>query len=213
LLYLDQGSTNVTGALTKNTLTSPSPVVTENLQGTAAVTGTIGVTSDRSFTIAGYVNTSHGKVSTSISEHQNFSSTQTIDFDTVNFTVLDQNTSLQNSVATTTTVNNWAGTEVTHENFSFPITVNFTYPVSSSPFGFRVATGQKYHTDKQIAFDGFRFYFDSLTNTVNATDVSPALSSQKYSYFDSEGALYSCQIASRNNTLAKVSPGCTPDKH
>jgi hypothetical protein len=62
LLYLDQGSTNVTGALTKNTLTSPSPVVTENLQGTAAVTGTIGVTSDRSFTIAGYVNTSHGKV-------------------------------------------------------------------------------------------------------------------------------------------------------
>jgi len=117
--------------------------------------------------------------------------------------VLDQNTSLQNSVATTTTVNNWAGTEVTHENFSFPITVNFTYPVSSSPFGFRVATGQKYHTDKQIAFDGFRFYFDSLTNTVNATDVSPALSSQKYSY----------QIASRNNTLTKVSPGCTPDKH
>jgi hypothetical protein len=76
-----------------------------------------------------------------------------------------------------------------------------------------VATGQKYHTDKQIAFDDFRFYFDSLTNTVNATDVSPALSSQKYSYFDSEGALYSCQIASRNNTLTKVSPGCTPDKH
>ncbi len=66
-----------------------------------------------------------------------------------------------------------------------------------------MATGQKYHTDKQIAFDGFRFYFDSLTNTVNATDVSPALSSQKYSY----------QIASRNNTLTKVSPGCTPDKH
>ena len=65
-------------------------MVTENLQGTSTVTGTIGVTSDRQFTISGYVNTSHGKVSTSIQEHQNFLSTQTIDFDTVNFTVLDQ---------------------------------------------------------------------------------------------------------------------------
>jgi len=213
LLYLDHGSTTVTGALTKNTLSSPNPVVTENLQGTATVTGTIGVTCDRSFTIAGYVNTSHGKVSTSISEHQNFSSTQTIDFDTVNFTVLDQNTSVENSVATTTTVKSWAGTEVTRENFSFPITVDLTLPVNSALFGLTVDTTQKYHTDKQIAFDGFPFYFNSLTNIVNATDVSPAKSSQKYSYSDSEGAFYNCQIASKNNTLTKVSPGCTPDQH
>ena len=62
LLFLDHGSAQVTGAVTKNTLTSPSPVVTENLQGTSTVTGTIGVTSNRHFTIAGFVNTSHGKI-------------------------------------------------------------------------------------------------------------------------------------------------------
>jgi hypothetical protein len=64
LLFLDKGSSQITGAVTKNTLTAPSPVVTENLQGTSTVTGTIGVTSDRHFIIAGYINTSHGKVST-----------------------------------------------------------------------------------------------------------------------------------------------------
>jgi hypothetical protein len=213
LLYLDHGATQITGAVIKNTLTSPSPIVTENLQGTSTVTGTIGVTSNRDFTIAGYVNTSHGKVATSVAQRQRFSSTQTIDFDTVNFTVLDQNTSVQTSVATTTTVSGWAGSLVTRENFSFPITVDFIYPVSSARYGFTVATGQKYHTDKTISFDGFPFYFNSLTNSVKATDVSPAASSQKYTYFDSQGAFYDCRIATQNNTLTKVSQGCMPDQH
>jgi len=213
LLFLDSGSKQITGAVTKNTLAVPSPVVTENLQGTATVTGTIGVTSDRRFTIAGYVNTSHGKVTTSVSQHQKFSSTQTIDFDTVNFTVLNQNTSVQNSVSSDTTVSSHDGTVVTHDHFSFPITVDFVYPVSSSPFGFTVATGQKYQADSQVIFDGFLTSFNSVSNTVNASDVSPATSSQTYGYFDSDGTFYNCQIASNNNTLTKVSRGCKPDKH
>jgi len=213
LLFLDPGSTKITGALTKNTLTAPNPVVTENLQGTTTVTGTIGVTSDRKFTIAGYVNTSHGKVKTSIEQHQNFSSTITIDFDTVNFTVLNQNTALQNSVNSTTSVSGEEGTVTARDNFSFPITVNVIFPVSSATFGFTVATTQKYHTDKQISFDGFPFYFNSLTNYVNSSDVSPASSSQRYTYFDSLGAFYDCRIASKNNILTSVGRGCTGDKH
>ncbi len=213
LLFLDPGSTKITGALTKNTLTAPNPVVTENLQGTTTVTGTIGVTSDRKFTIAGYVNTSHGKVKTSIEQHQNFSSTITIDFDTVNFTVLNQNTALRNSVNSTTSVSGEEGTVTTRDTFSFPITVNVIFPVSSATFGFTVATTQKYHTDKQISFDGFPFYFNSLTNYVNSSDVSPASSSQRYTYFDSLGAFYDCRIASKNNILTSVGRGCLGDKH
>ena len=213
LLYLDHGSTQVSGAVTKNTLTSPSPVVTENLQGTSTVTGTIGVTSNRQFTIAGYVKTSHGRVATSVSQKQNFSSTQTIDFDTVNFTVLDQQTSVQTSVSSKTTASSRAGTVSTIENFSFPITVNFTFPVTTAPFGFTVATTQRYHTDSEIWFGWFPAYFNSVTNSVAASDVSPASSSQKYSYFDSEGQFYNCQIATHNNTLTKLSRGCIPEAH
>jgi hypothetical protein len=213
LLFLDPGTKQITGAITKNTLTSPTPVVSENLQGTATVTGTIGVSSDRRFTIAGYVHTSHGKVATSVSQHQKFASTQTIDFDTVNSSVLNQKTSMQSSVSSVTTVSSHAGTAVNRSNFSFPITVDFIFPVDSAPFGFTVATAQKYHTDSQFWFDGFLTSFNSLTNSANASDVSPTSSSQQYDYFDSHGTFYDCQIASKNNTLAKISRGCNAERH
>jgi hypothetical protein len=209
LLFLDKGSSHVTGGLVKNTLTAPSPVVTENLQGTSTVTGTIGVTSDRRFTIAGYVNTSHGKVSTSIQGHQNFSSTQTIDFDTVNFTVLDQLTSVQNKVSRATTVSGHDGAVVTNDDFSFPITVDVAYPVPSALFGLTVATTQKYQVDKQVFGDGGLQQFSSVSNTGSATDVTPTKSSQEYTQFDSNGRFYDCKIASKNNTLATVSRGCS----
>ncbi len=213
LLFLDKGSSQVTGAITKNTLTAPSPVVTENLQGTSTVTGTIGVTSDRHFTIAGYINTSHGKVSTSVSEDQKFSSTQTIDFDTVNFTVLDQNTAMNSTVSTTTTVSSGWGTKVTRDYFSFPITVDFVYPVSSALFGYNVTTAQKYQDDQQSSDRWGMGSFYSVTNSVKATDVTPAASSQDYTAFGSDGTFYNCQIASANNTLTKVGKGCEPRKN
>jgi len=213
LLFLDKGSSQVTGAVTKNTLTAPSPVVTENLQGTSTVTGTIGVTSDRKFTIAGFVNTSRGKVSTSVAVHQDFSSTQTVDFDTVNFTVLDQNTSLESKVSAITTVRGGEGTIVTRDDFSFPIKVDFVYPVSTAEFGFNVTTAQNYQRNRQVWFDQSLVAFSSVKNTVKASDVGSGASSQSYTAFDSDGNFYSCQIASAKNTLSKVSRGCNPDRH
>ncbi|HUA16056.1 MAG TPA: peptide-N4-asparagine amidase [Verrucomicrobiae bacterium] len=213
LLFLDHGSNQVTGAVTRNTLTTPSPIVTENLQGTSTVTGTIGVASNRKFTIAGYVDTSHGRVSTTVSQLQDFFSTQKIDFDTVNFTVLDQKTSVHNNLSSTTTVSNREGTETTQDEFSFPISVDFIYPVSSAEFGFTVATTQRYDASKQISFGRRLLYFDSVDNFVTASDVSPAASSQSYTSFDSSGTFYNCQIASSNNTLTKVGKGCKSSQY
>lgn len=212
LLFLDPDSAQITGAVTKNTLTSPSPVITENLQGTGTVTGTINVASNRKYKIAGYVNTSHGKITTSISQQQNFAGTQTIDFDTVNFTVLDQNTDVQTSLSSATTVSSDEGTLVTRDNYSFPITVDFKSPVSASQFGFTVATTQKYHTNQQLSIDGFVIHDMSVTNSSNATDASPTSSSQRYTFSDSDGTFYDCHIASANNILTAVGRGCREDK-
>ena len=208
LLYLDPATAQVTGAVTQNTLTDPSPVVTENLQGTSTVTGTIGVQSQRNFTIAGFVNTSHGQVTTSVSQQQDFSSTQTIDFDTVNFTVLDQNTALNTSLDTVTSVSSNAGKTTTHDKYSFPITVDFIFPVSNSTFGFTVATTQNYQTSKLVLQNGSKAEFKWTTNLVNGSDVSPASSSQRYKSFDMHGPAYNCQITSASNVLISVSPGC-----
>jgi hypothetical protein len=212
LLFLDSGTKQITGALTKNTLTSPSPVVTENLQGTGTVTGTINVTSNRKYNIAGFVNTSHGKVSTSISQHQNFSGTQTIDFDTVNSTVLDQLTQVQTSLSSKTTISNGEGTFVVRDDFSFPITVDFIFPVPTARFGFTVATTQHYRTNQQTSLDGFVAQSTSVSNLVRATDVSPASSSQRYTVSGSDDASYNCRIASAKNVLTAVSHGCNEDE-
>lgn len=208
LLYLDPGSTQVTGAVTEDTLTNPNPVVTEDLHGTATVKGTIAVQSNRSFTITGYANTSRGKVTTSIAQNQNFFSTEKIDFDTVNFTVLDQNTSIDTSLSSETTVSSRAGKVTTSQLWSFPFTVQFAYPVSSAPFGQTEAFTQKYNISQQVSLDGFPLYFSSLTNALNATDVSPTSSSQNYTFFDSDGVFYDCNIVSNNAVLTSVGRGC-----
>jgi Peptide N-acetyl-beta-D-glucosaminyl asparaginase amidase A len=208
LLYLDSGSAQVTGAVTKNTLTSPSPVVTEKLKGTSTVTGMIAVKSARNFAIAGYANTSHGQVSTSVSGQQDFASTQTIDFDTVTFSVLDQKTSVNTSLDTVTTATSNDGRTSTHETFSFPITVDLILPVNNSTFGFTVATAQNYRTSKLVLQNGQQTEYSWVNNSVAGSDVNPPSSSQQYKSFDMQGAAYNCQIASASNVLTSVSPGC-----
>jgi hypothetical protein len=213
LLFLDKGSAKVTGAVVQNTLTAPSPIVKENLKGTSTVTGTIGVVSDRKFTIAGYVNTSHGKVSTTVEQHQHFHSTQAIDFDTVNFTVLDQKTSVENKVSSVTTVSARGGSVVTHSDFSFPITVDFTYPVTDSLFGETVSTTQDYSLSQSIMHNGSLNVFSSVNDSGKATDTSPAMSTQEYTTYNSSGRFYDCHITSKDNTLTNVSQGCKPNQH
>jgi hypothetical protein len=209
LLYLDPNSSEVSGAVTQNTLQSPSPSVTENLQGTSTVTGTIGVSEKRKYTIAGYIDTSHGRITSSVSQEQNFSSEQAIDFDTVNFTVLDQKTSVQNSVNSLATTFSREGSLVTAQSFSFPITVDVVYPVDSAAYGFTVATTQKYQASKLVLHNGRVQNFSFVSNSATASDVSPASSSQHYTSVDSRGRPYDCEIASTSNVLTKVSAGCS----
>jgi hypothetical protein len=208
LLYLDPDSSEVSGRVVENTLTSPSPKVAENLQGTSTVTGTIGVTEGRRYTIAGYIDTSRGRINTAVSQEQKFSSNQTIDFDTVNSTVLDQKTTLHNSVNSLTTTYSRDGSLVTANSFSFPITVDFVFPVSSSPFGFTVQTTQDYQASKLVLRNGKIEDFSSTINSLSASDVSPASSSQHYISFDVDQRPYDCEISSAKNVLAKVSPNC-----
>jgi hypothetical protein len=216
LVYRDPDSSQVTGAVTQDTLASPNPRVTENLQGTSTVTGSIDVAVNRNFKIAGYIDTSQGRITTSVSVEQRFASTQFIDFDTANFTVLDQNTSVQNHVSSTTTTTGGAGTITTKDDYSFPITVDFTYPVNDAYFGFTVATGQKYQanegleTSSLVIKNGVVTGFTATSNTVKGSDVSPAASSQQYTSFSLYGPEYDCSIASENNALSSVSSGCGP---
>jgi hypothetical protein len=220
LLYLDAGTTQVTGAITKDTLTAPNPVVVENLNVQPTfILGSVGVRSQRAFTITGYANTSHGKVTTNV--------TQTVAFDNdQHFNITDstyvQSISLGSSVySTTTTSGGGAPTTVTAQSFNFPLTLELAENfLSSGDINLTTTATQDYVSSVTTTQSGRVTYSNSLENDgqhqdtlildssfnlLGNTDQSAA---QQYNYFDSTGASYNCSLSAAANLLTAFSPGC-----
>ena len=79
LVFTDPHAQRTNGGLLNDTLTAaPTPVVTENLNKDSSgnITGTVGVSSARSYSISGWTTTSHGRVETTVNGSVNFSNNQ-----------------------------------------------------------------------------------------------------------------------------------------
>ena len=105
LVYEDHGSPQLTGAVTEDTLANPNPTVVNNVTFDSSGNGggSAIVTSAQNFTIAGYVNTSHGRVSTKIDGNVNFSTAQTVTSTATTFGQSVVQTSTVNAKTTTQT--------------------------------------------------------------------------------------------------------------
>ena len=220
LLYLDSGSAVVTGALTKNTLTAqPNPVVTENVKAGNSVTGHVHVGSIRNYTLSGYVNTSHGKVTTSISNNVNFSNGQSF---IINNNEYVQNITQTSSASSTTTVST-AGkpSVVTTKSFQFPLTLDFSQAVTSSGgVNQTTAVWQTYDLQQTSKQSGVLTYTSLLTNAANHQDTLEFDSSfnligntnqsatQLFNNTDSAGTNQVCTIAAAANVLTSFSKTC-----
>jgi hypothetical protein len=209
LLFEDHGSQQVTGAVTSNTIQSPNPVVTANLHVNGGnVIGTVRTISQRQFQVAGYVNTSHGRVKTVVQQSVNFSNEQGFKI-TPNVYVQDisQLTPL-NSIVTAQQGNQ---SSVSTESFLYPLNlgINVTFPNGET-----VETTTVQQEFKHIVANPS--YSSSVDNLVNSKDSlnfntginTGAGSSQQYTFADSAGQYYSCGIASKSNVLEAVSSGC-----
>jgi Peptide N-acetyl-beta-D-glucosaminyl asparaginase amidase A len=217
LLYLDAGTTQVTGAITKNTLTAaPSPVVTENLNVQPAVTkGTVNLKSNRSFTISGYVNTSHGKVTTKIAQNVNFFNNQYYDITSTQYL---ENISLGSSVwSTTTTSRGGDDTTVTTQSFSFPLTMDLNeFVVSSGDTDLTTKASQTYESFVSTWKNNWPVSSSFQSNSGQHEDTvdfntflnSNQSASQQYFSWDSTSKPYFCVISAKANLLTAFSPGC-----
>jgi hypothetical protein len=220
LLYLDPGSTQVTGAITTNTLAGPSPVVTENLNVQPTyIKGTVDVTSDRSFTISGYANTSKGKVTTKVAQTVDFYSYQYFDITASEYM---QEITQGNTVASTTTVTqSGVPTAVTTQNYTFPLIVDITELVlSDGDINQTTTAKQTYQLTTNTTQSGVVTYSSTLDNDAQHVDTlefdssfnllgnKGQSSSQQYNSFDSTGAAYDCAISAVANLLTAFSPGC-----
>lgn len=221
LLYLDSGSTQTTGAITQDTLAGPSPVVTENLNvQPTSIKGTVEVTSKRNFAISGYVNTSHGKVTTRVA--------QTVSFYNNQYFSITGNAYLQD-ISQGTTVNSYttvsqpgAANIIYNQNYIFPLTVDISLAfLSNGNINQTTKAKQIYqHTARttQAGKVTFSSFLENAGQHVDTLELNSSFnllgnkgqsSAQQYNYFDSTGAAYDCAISAAANALTAYSPGCS----
>lgn len=226
LVYTDHGAQQDTGGILSNTLSAaPSPMVDDNISydsNTQAYTGTIGVGSSREFTISGWLNTSQGRVVTTVHQTVNFLNTQTFDVtplideqNVVQSTTVDSLTSTQQGHITTTS----------EEHFSYPLTINynFTYKPDYSGGTQVFSVNQQYLNDTSTGFMGHPTYTNHVNEQTTGQDqlnfdfnagtytTQGATTTQSYRSHDNRGNCYNETLTSANNVLTGVSqtPSCS----
>jgi Peptide N-acetyl-beta-D-glucosaminyl asparaginase amidase A len=217
LLYLDSGAEEVSGEVTKNTLAAaPTPVVSENLKVHGMnITATVNVTSKRNFVISGYVNTSHGRVTTTLEQNLQFANDQTFN---INATTYVQDIQVNTNAFSTTTVSRPNGPSTIYSRyFQFPLTIDYDeFTESNGDVAATTKVSQNYQDQRLSSFGFWPVAFSQVTNAGQYQDTlnyitlvnSNQSAHQHYSAADSSGYSYFCDVQDANNELTKFSPTC-----
>ena len=215
LLFQDHGVKKVTGALTGNTLgATQEPKEKENL-GTYAATGSgsIVVTDAQSYKVSGFVNTSHGKVATTVESALSFSNSQVY---SATSEVVKQLTKANQK---STTQDGWLSFS-TDEELAFPLTYTFSEAINADSSGSEtIAVDQKLTDNKQYALFDYVFESSAMTDEVKPVDklvfdASGKLTSdpidtntETYTYKDTEGHCWDRTVSATNALVSAVSDG------
>ena len=223
LVYQDAAASQTGGALSSNTLASAAltPPVTSNGITTAAdssVGGTLGVTAAHSYAVTGYVNTSSGRVTTTVQHDLTFSNQQKFNIaGAIYRQALTQRTT---STATVTTEGSGRRT-VDRIALSYPLDMDYTYDGDKNRQDATAA--QDFRTDVSRTVNGGDAFHSAFRNTLAVKSALLFSStggpsqrggeegSQTVTYEDSLGSCYQRSVVTAANVLASFQDGagCT----
>ncbi len=223
LVFTDHRAQHVTGGLLQNTLAAPTPTVKENLatDTNGNITGTVAVGSNRNYVIRGWVQTSRGRVETTVEQKMHFRNTQQFDITASTYV---QDIAQQTTVdATATTVRDGFLNSREQKHYSYPFSFNIDETVNpDNSITEANVSDQKYLLDDEQSFEGFPFYRSETANHVASQDTdllvpvsggyaisshSNQKSSQDYIFKDSFGHCYSRTLTAANSVLTGVKDG------
>src|SRR5271170_3976351 len=228
LLYTDPWKEKVTGGILSNDLSAqPSPTVTADITTGASgnATGTVTVGSTRQFVISGYVNTSHGRVVTTVNQSLSFLSTQT--FNVGGLTeVQDLTQSTAVNAKNTTREGPFVSEDV--RTFSYPFVFNYNQVENADgSVTIPVAADQKLLISDKRSFEGLEYFSEKTSEEVNTQDTlnydsslnfaghTGSSSKASYATHNSQGYCYSRKLTSASNALTGFTDGqgCDDDDH
>jgi hypothetical protein len=217
LVYADHGRQHVSGGLLSNTLGAPAPVVSEHIRanaGDSGFTGSILVTSSRAFAISGYVDTSHGRVLTTVEQSVSFLSRQ--DFE-VSATTDVQNAQQATRVDSLVRTRSGGEESVSEQHLSLPLELNYSFVANPYGTATQVTSTDQRHLERSTRGIGGRG--GALDNHLQATDTllfdanrhvvanSGSRTTQSYRIADLAGGCYSRTLTAQAQKLVAVQDG------
>jgi Peptide N-acetyl-beta-D-glucosaminyl asparaginase amidase A len=220
LLFQDHGSARVTGAVTRNTIGSvPAPSIQEDLTTAVdgTVTGTIATREQRSFELAGYVDTSHGRVETTVRQALSFSNQQSFLVSATQYVqTIEQGTEIESSVDT----KGPHSAAHSEKHLSYPLTLDYSFLVNDDGSGAQTTSiDQEFNSQEALGGNAVDSGLSRVSNAVKTADTllfnaSGAVtgfqdrnSSQTYIARGSGGACYSKQVTAANGVVTGVVDG------
>jgi Peptide N-acetyl-beta-D-glucosaminyl asparaginase amidase A len=219
LLYLNHNVTQLTGAVTTNTLALPNPTAAEHLHtaSNGNITGNVSTRAGHQFQIDGYVNTPSGPVTTSLSQDINFSNYQTFH---ITSTLDQQDITQRTAIRSITTTHNGKNIVQVVENNEWPLTANISLVFNADgTINQTTSIQQAFQRDFTTRLNGAAESFSEVNNQVSTTDDlqlnssfqiignSNQSSSQKFFASDSAGYCFSREIAASANVLTTIVNG------
>jgi hypothetical protein len=219
LLYLDRGSRQVTGAVTRNTLPgAPTPVVEVDVRTLEGVTsGTVDIRSSRRFEIAGVVHTSHGTIHTRVQQNIDFSSEQV--FDNITATSFSQNLNQMTTISSQTTVSGEGNDDrATSRRFEWPLALSFSSSLRSDGITARTTIIRQGYRDHERSADDGDDFSREVSSVVTPSDTllirggsvvgrEGQASSHHYFSRDSDGTCYSRRITAEGGLVTGIVDG------
>ncbi len=219
-LFLDKGATQVTGSVTKNTLTAtPTPTLVTNItDANGLATGTVDIGDQRNFTISGTAIGSAGTTVNTLAQHSRFIDRQRF---AVSATKELQDTSVSTDITITTSSSNGGTTTTETKTLQYPVYLDAddltAKDGSITQYG---SVGQQYLSNDLVLMNGAVMSQDSLTNTIQSSDELFLTSSYSitghnnqhetasYAHTSTNAPCFKRLLEATYSTLTTVKTGC-----
>ncbi len=215
LLFDDAGSSQITGGMLGAVSdTGVHPVSTLSNNGDVY---DMNVTARHNFNARGYVNTSHGRVTTAVAESASFGNH---DITTNSSTTYEQSINLASNVVSTSTTIDSSGTSNRSRNWSFPLALDYKFVSNPDGSAYQTTTADQRHDVHDNASPaGKPRYFNSLDyhdqtadtlqfdSSGNLTGTRGQKATQSYLYKDSYARCYSRTVNAAAGAVTAVTDG------